>query len=170
MRPPAHRDPHIVGIAHTALRDLAIRCEPMVYAALITDDGFEVAHTSEGVTQGDRFASMSSSVQALSEAVTRELHLGSNRYVVIASDDGHVIQLRVPGVQLVLAAMFDARGTLGSTLSLMRSAVELIGLAVRSVHDADAGFAPSVQPGGMVTGPFGESLRPERASGMASVD
>jgi len=77
-----------------------------------------------------RLASMASSIQALSEAVTRELGIGDSRSVTIASDHGHVVQLRVPGHPLVLAALFDDDETLGKALALTRRSAEKIALHV----------------------------------------
>jgi predicted regulator of Ras-like GTPase activity (Roadblock/LC7/MglB family) len=75
---------------------------------------------------------MASSVQALSEAVARELEIGGAPYVIIASEAGHVIQLRVPGQELVLAALFDADETLGKALSTSRLAAEKLAAALTS--------------------------------------
>lgn len=102
------------------LADMSEMCSSLVYAALVTDDGFEIVDFAGAQTDGGRFASMSSSIQALSDAVTRELRIGASQYVIIASVLGHVIQLRVPGHQIVLAALFDDHETLGKALSVAR--------------------------------------------------
>jgi len=129
-----HRDPRVIESGHAALTDLREIAPSLVLASIVTDDGFEVVHVPEQNADGGRFASMTSSVQALSEAVTRELSIGSSGYVVIAADAGHVLQLRVPGHGLILAALFDTHETLGKALSSSRRCVEqLAGLL--SHHD-----------------------------------
>ncbi len=52
--------------------------------------------------------------------------------MIIAADDGHVIQLRVPGQQLVLAAVFDLDEPLGTALAACRFAVERFATALAS--------------------------------------
>jgi predicted regulator of Ras-like GTPase activity (Roadblock/LC7/MglB family) len=98
---------------------------------VLTDDGFEVVSVPTH-TQDGKLSSMASSVQALSEAVARELVLGPAPYVIIASEAGHLIQLRVPGHELVLAALFDADETLGKALSVSRRAAEKLAASLTS--------------------------------------
>ena len=117
-----HKDPVVQDLATVALHDLTDLAKAVRYATVLTDDGFEV----DGVPayEDDRLSSMASSMQALSEAVVRELAIGGAQYVIIAADDGHVIQLRVPGHHLVLAAVFDLDETLGTALATCRFAAE----------------------------------------------
>ena len=100
----------------------------MRYATVLTEDGFEV----DGVPayEEDRLSSMASSMQGLSEAVARELTIGRAQYVIIAADDGHAIQLRVPGQQLVLAAVFELDEPLANALATCRFAVERFATAL----------------------------------------
>lgn len=116
-----HQNPIVIEQARAVLDEMNELCRSLVYAALLTDDGFQVASRGRD-TDGGRFASMSSSVQALGDAVARELRIGSTNYVVIASADGHVVQQRVPGHPLVLAGVFDAAETLGTALAISRRA------------------------------------------------
>lgn len=51
---------------------------------------------------------MASSAQGLGEAVARELAIGVNAYVVIAAEDGLVIQQSIRNLPVVLAAQFGA--------------------------------------------------------------
>jgi predicted regulator of Ras-like GTPase activity (Roadblock/LC7/MglB family) len=64
---------------------------------------------------------MASSMQALGDAVTNELSIGDSEYIIIASGKGHVVQLRVPGHELVLSALFDNDATVGHALAVTRS-------------------------------------------------
>lgn len=128
---PAQKDPEVIDLGTAALHDMTELAMSLRYATVLTDDGFEVVsvptHTADG-----RLASMASSVQALSEAVAREMQIGAAPYVIIASDEGHVIQLRVPGHELVIAALFDADETLGKALSTTRLAAEKLAAALSS--------------------------------------
>jgi predicted regulator of Ras-like GTPase activity (Roadblock/LC7/MglB family) len=123
-----HRDPALIEHGTAVLREMRDLGSSLVYAVVLTDDGFEVVHLPAarfGDTSSEgRLASMASSIQGLSEAVTRELGIGDTRSVTIASDHGHVVQLRVPGHPLVLAALFDDDETLGKALALTRRSAE----------------------------------------------
>ncbi|TBN58079.1 roadblock/LC7 domain-containing protein [Glaciihabitans arcticus] len=119
-----HRELRSIEIGEAALADMRELAPSLVFAMIVTDDGFELAHAPENTIDGGRFGSMTSSVQALSEAVTRELNIGSSGYMVIAAEKGHVLQLRVPGHPLILAALFDTHETLGKALSISRRCVE----------------------------------------------
>ncbi len=123
-----HKDPFIIALATTALHDLTDLIPSVRYATVLTEDGFEV----DGVPayEEDKLSSMASSLQGLSEAVVRELTMGSAQYVIVAADDGHVVQLRVPGQQLVLAAVFDLDEPLGNALATCRFAVERFAMAL----------------------------------------
>jgi uncharacterized protein len=120
---PAHRDEVLIAHAKAVLADMAQLASSLKTAMLLTDDGFEVARYPDVETDG-RFASISSAMQALSDAVTRELAMGSTDSVIITSAVGYVIQRRVPGRSLVLAAVFDADETLGKALSVARLSAE----------------------------------------------
>ena len=123
-----HKDPTVIALATTALHDLTDLIPSVRYATVLTEDGFEV----DGVPayEEDKLSSMASSLQGLSEAVVRELTMGGAQYVIVAADDGHVVQLRVPGQQLVLAAVFDLDEPLGNALATCRFAVERFATAL----------------------------------------
>ena len=44
-----------------------------------------------------------------------------SEYIIIASGKGHVVQLRVPGQELVLSALFDNDATVGHALAVART-------------------------------------------------
>ena len=106
--------------AATLLGEMKSAASSLDYAALLTDDGFDVARFPVE-TDGSRFAGMASSMQALGDAVTHELKIGTSEYIIIASGKGHVVQLRVPGQELVLSALFDNDATVGHALAVTRS-------------------------------------------------
>ena len=119
-----HKDAAVIEHGAALLAGMKELCSSLVYAALLTDDGFEVVRLAKTPTDGGRFASMASSMQALSDAVARELRIGSSQYTIIASESGHVVQRRIPGHPLVLSALFDDEETLGKALSISRQTAE----------------------------------------------
>src|SRR5262245_59612016 len=66
-----------------------------VLAVLASGDGFEIAAHPRGLTAAQRLAAMSSSLQALSEAMAREAGLVKIRNLIIECDGGTVIVLGV---------------------------------------------------------------------------
>jgi len=120
MSVPAHKDQAIIDNAAMVLTEMRALCKSLVYAALLTDDGFEVVSLPNSRTDGSRMASMASSMQALSDAVARELKMGTSEYIIIATQSGYVLQLRVPTQSLVLSALFGDDETLGKALSISR--------------------------------------------------
>lgn len=124
MTTAVHRDKFVVTHGRQILHELQATCASLLHATVLTDDGFEVAGLDDTSTDGDTFASMASSMQALGDAVARELRIGDSDFIIIASKKGHVVQLRVPNHPLVLSALFDDHESLAKALVLSRSAAE----------------------------------------------
>ena len=120
MSPGLHTKPAVVKAASGLLADMQGASASLTYAALLTDDGFDVARLP-GETDGTRFAGMASSMQALGDAGTHELRIGASRYIVLSSGKVHVVQLRVPNQELVLSALFDNDATVGHALAVART-------------------------------------------------
>lgn len=80
-------------------------------AVLTSGDGFEVAAYPQGLPVVQRLAAMSSSLQALSEALVQEAGLVRIRNLIIESDAGTVIVLGVgkvtPRLSLTVVAAGD---------------------------------------------------------------
>ncbi len=121
-----HLDAHFVELGRRVIHEMRELAPSLRYATLLSDDGFEVVSLPGSEVEGGRFASMSSSTQALGDAVVRELQIGSGNYLILAAEGGHVIQLRVPGRPVVLAALFDADETIGKSLSIVRRAARQV--------------------------------------------
>ncbi|HEX6833418.1 MAG TPA: roadblock/LC7 domain-containing protein [Rudaea sp.] len=87
-------------------------------AVLSSGDGFEVASYRAERAVSAKMAAMGSSLQALSEAITREAGLKGARRLIIESDDGCVLALGVadskPALSLVVVA--DKSASLGHLL------------------------------------------------------
>jgi predicted regulator of Ras-like GTPase activity (Roadblock/LC7/MglB family) len=145
MSKAAHANPEIVKAAEAILEEMKSVASSLDYAALLTDDGFDVARLP-GETDGARFASMASSMQALGDAVTHELRIGDSEYIIIASGKGYVVQLRVPGHSMVLSALFDSAATIGSSLGVARSYGKRMSDMLTDTHWAAAVKATAGKP------------------------
>lgn len=126
---PAHRDPMIVELAASALRELHELVPSLVGAVLLTDDGFEISRAPQRSTD-ERLASMASSLQALSEAVVRELSLGDAAFALIEATDGRVLLRRIAGAPIVLAGVFGDEETLGRAISVSRKIADDLAAAL----------------------------------------
>lgn len=120
MSGPLHKDPLVVSLASQSLSDLRDACRSLTYGTVVTDDGFVVAKLATREVRDSSMASMASSMQALGDAVTRELQLGSSEYIIMTAETGYVIQMRVQGHGLVLSAVFETVETVGKALSASR--------------------------------------------------
>jgi predicted regulator of Ras-like GTPase activity (Roadblock/LC7/MglB family) len=87
-------------------------------AVLTSGDGFEITAHPRGLPTVQRLAAMSSSLQALSEAMVQEAGLVNIRNLIIESDGGTVIVLGIgtviPRLSLTVVAADDE--TLGRLL------------------------------------------------------
>ena len=81
-----------------------------VLAVLTSGDGFEIAAHPRGLPAVQRLAAMSSSLQALSEAMVQEAGLVRIRNLIIESDGGTVIVLGVGKVTPRLSLLVVASG------------------------------------------------------------
>lgn len=120
---PPHRDPVVVAASGRALEELRELCPSFVVAVVLTDDGFEVARNPAGAAGSQRLASMASSLQALTEAMARELRLGDSSYALVEAAQGRVILRRVPGRPIVVIAVFDDDETVGRAISVSKKVV-----------------------------------------------
>ncbi|TPX00914.1 roadblock/LC7 domain-containing protein, partial [Schumannella luteola] len=99
--------PAVVSAAVAALAGLAAVCRPLRAAIVLTDDGFEIARIPRGADEHRRLASMASAMQALADAVVRELRIGTNQHLVIDASEGAVVALRVGHLPCALVAVLD---------------------------------------------------------------
>jgi uncharacterized protein len=91
-------------------------------AVLTSSDGFEIAaHPMQPVTQ--RIAAMSSSLQALSEAIAREAGLSEARNLVVESPNGTIVVLGLANTwpRMSLAVVGAGDEILGRLLWLARN-------------------------------------------------
>lgn len=101
------------------LEELRTISSSLRLAVVLSDDGFEVSRIGEDEAEDGRFASMASSIQALSEAVTEDRNLGKQDVVVIQAGGGKILQLRIAETY-VLSAQFSNEDLLGRNLIDLR--------------------------------------------------
>lgn len=115
-------DNDFVPVASRHLESFVAANPGVAYAVLTTSDGFEVAaHPRRPLTQ--KLAAMSSSLQALSEAITREAGLINSRNLVIEAETGTIIVLGLggSGPRMSLAVISNNSETLGRMLWAARN-------------------------------------------------
>jgi predicted regulator of Ras-like GTPase activity (Roadblock/LC7/MglB family) len=139
MQPASLRfPPQVVAVAQGRLQEFVDANSEVNLAVLTSGDGFEVAAHPRDLPVAQRLAAMSSSMQALSEAIVREAGLGRARNLIIESDGGTIVVLGIAGTssRLSLAVVASGNEILGRLLwasrgccaSLERSLENLISL------------------------------------------
>lgn len=123
MHPPDARfGKEVAQRASEQLEALGASNSGISLAVLTSEDGFEIAAYRASAISG-RIAAMSSSLQALSEAITREAGLEGQRGLVIEADNGTVIVLGIPSTtpRVSLAVVASNAETLGALLWAARN-------------------------------------------------
>jgi predicted regulator of Ras-like GTPase activity (Roadblock/LC7/MglB family) len=133
MQPASERfPPHILQIVQGQLAEFAAANPGVTLAVLTSGDGFEIA-AHPRLPIGQRIAAMSSSLQALSEAILREAGLGRSRNLIIESDGGTVVVLAIPDTspRLSLAVVASGNEILGRLLWTTRSCCAALGRSLQ---------------------------------------
>lgn len=117
-----------VAMCKEQLRHLLASADGADSAAIVSGDGFEVASQLHENMSPSRIAAMTSSLHALAIAASAELTLGANRSVVVESELGTLVVLRVPSAQseLLLAVIARSSSVLGAVLYAARRCVDTI--------------------------------------------
>ena len=118
-----------VAMCREQLRLLLASADGADSAAIVSGDGFDVASQLHDNISPSRIAAMTSSLHALALAASSELALGANRSVVVESELGTLVVLRVPSAQaeLLLSVIARSSSVLGSVLFAARRCVDAIG-------------------------------------------
>jgi hypothetical protein len=120
--PDSRFDPDVVRLGAHHLEAFAASNADVLLAVLTSGDGFEVASYPPNQAMTPKIAAMSSSMQALSEALTREAGLAKNRNLIIETDSGTVMILGLAGTQrLSLAVVAKSGELLGKLLWASRN-------------------------------------------------
>lgn len=121
-----HKDRKLKERCSAELKGLSSRCKSMKIGAIVTSDGFVVSTHGDLSDQGNRLGSMTSSMQALAEAVHDELDLGENKHLAFAADKGNIVMQKIGKYPLVMTVTFDDRETLGHAIFSMSATVDAV--------------------------------------------
>ena len=113
--------------ANRRLQELGTGQSAVMLAVLTSDDGFEIAAYRGGVNSG-RVAAMSSSLQALSEALVREAGIGAGCSVILEAEEGAiaVVRLACASPRASLSVVASGGETLGRLLWAARNYCQLL--------------------------------------------
>ncbi|MDB6103261.1 MAG: roadblock/LC7 protein [Gammaproteobacteria bacterium] len=123
---------HLVDATRRQLAEFVAANTEITLALVTSADGFEVAaHPDQPMAQ--RIAAMSSSLQALSEAIAREAGLSRSRNLIIESDGGTIVVLGIPDTspRLSLAVVASGNEILGRLLWATRSCCAALGRSLQ---------------------------------------
>jgi predicted regulator of Ras-like GTPase activity (Roadblock/LC7/MglB family) len=126
-------DPAVVRDATLHLESFANANTGVLLTVLTTSDGFEVAaHPADSATAA-RIAAMSSSIQALSEALAREAGLSANRSLILETDTGTVVVVGLAETSPKMSLAVVATGTelLGKLLWATRNLCKVLESSLR---------------------------------------
>lgn len=126
-------DPAVVRDATLHLESFANANTGVLLTVLTTSDGFEVAaHPADSATAA-RVAAMSSSIQALSEALAREAGLSANRSLILETDTGTVVVVGLTETSPKMSLAVVATGTelLGKLLWATRNLCKALESSLR---------------------------------------
>jgi predicted regulator of Ras-like GTPase activity (Roadblock/LC7/MglB family) len=112
----------IIDAANRRLQELGISQPGIAVAVLTSDDGFEIATYRAGASSG-RIAAMSSSLQALAEALVREARVGAGCSVILEAQQGAVVVVRLACAEprASLSVVASGEETLGRLLWVARN-------------------------------------------------
>jgi predicted regulator of Ras-like GTPase activity (Roadblock/LC7/MglB family) len=117
----------IINAANRRLQS-ACAAQPAVTTAVLTsDDGFEIAAYRAGTSSG-RLAAMSSSLQALAEALVQEAGVGAGCSVILEAQGGAiaVVRLACDSLRASLSVVGAGDETLGRLLWIARNCCQLL--------------------------------------------
>lgn len=113
----------VLGAAGRQLQEFTQVNEGVRLAVLTSGDGFEIAAFPPAAGSTGRIAAMSSSIQALSQALAQEAGLTGNRSLIIETDTGTLLLLGLdqstPGIALTIVA--SSKELLGKLLWASRT-------------------------------------------------
>jgi predicted regulator of Ras-like GTPase activity (Roadblock/LC7/MglB family) len=119
---------HVLDAIRRQLADFVAANTEITLAVVTSADGFEIAAHPD-LPMAQRIAAMSSSLQALSEAMAREAGLSRSRNLIIESDGGTIVVLGIPDTapRLSLAVVASGNEVLGRLVWATRSCCAALG-------------------------------------------
>ena len=133
MQPISQRfAPHILDAARGQLAEFVAANTQVTLALVTSADGFEIA-AHPHLPTAQRIAAMSSSLQALSEAMAREAGLSRSRNLIIEADGGTIVVLGIPDTspRLSLAVVASGNEILGRLLWATRGCCAALGQSLQ---------------------------------------
>lgn len=133
MHPPDSRfGADVAQRASAHLAELGAANSGISLAVLTSEDGFEIA-AYRGAAVSGRIAAMTSSLQALSEAITREAGLAGSSGLIIEAENGKIIVLGLTSTtpRVSLAVVAGTNETLGTLLWAARNCCKSLEQALR---------------------------------------
>jgi predicted regulator of Ras-like GTPase activity (Roadblock/LC7/MglB family) len=126
-------DPALVRAATSQLEAFANSNAGVLLTVLTSSDGFEVAAYPADNATAARIAAMSSSIQALSEALTREAGLSTSRSLILETDTGTVVVvgLAETSPKMSLAVVATGSELLGKLLWATRNLCKALESSLR---------------------------------------
>jgi predicted regulator of Ras-like GTPase activity (Roadblock/LC7/MglB family) len=123
MHDSPYLKPEAAAAAQRQLEAFAASTPSIALAVLTSSDGFELAAYPAQLPVAQRIAAMSSSLQALSEALAREASLSNSRDLIIESDDGTILVLGLANTapRMSLAVVATNKENLGHLLWASRN-------------------------------------------------
>jgi uncharacterized protein len=125
--------PRTLETVQQQLAEFAAANADVILAVLTSGDGFEIA-AHPVLPMAQRIAAMSSSLQALSEAIAREAGLSHSRNLIIESDGGTIVVLGIPDTsqRLSLAVVASGSEILGRLLWATRGCCAALGRSLQA--------------------------------------
>jgi uncharacterized protein len=106
------------AMCQDSLRQLVAGTHGVESACLVTGDGFEITSALREGVSASKLAAMTSSMHALGSAISIELKMKECRSVIIDSESGTIVMVRLPATQaeMMLAVTCGKTGTVGGVL------------------------------------------------------
>ena len=110
------------AVCHGTLENLVFETSGVESAAIVTGDGFEIASILRNGISVEKLAAMVSSLLALSEAVASEMGKDRCQYVIVDTESGALVTLRIPAErhELLMSVLCGNTATLGAVLYAAR--------------------------------------------------
>ena len=104
------------------LKEFMSRDDRVQASAIVTVDGFIIAHVLKTEIEAESFAAMPSAMLSLSKKVSRNLMKGNLEQVYLKGDDGYLLMIH-SGEDLCLTALATNEAKLGMVFLEMRRAI-----------------------------------------------
>jgi len=117
-------------VCHLVLETLSKGFPELIWAAISTRDGIEIASVGEGVNE--KLSVMAGTMHALAGGIVSEAALGECRDIILDATEGRIAVLSIEGGanDLVFAGMANRETSLGLLVSRCSAVAQAIGSAL----------------------------------------